>query len=253
MANFDDHKFCKSILDLAQAYGPVDFWMDNLTSGKNPDVTWRALIVVAALKDPLYAESAKLMLKSPDSRVRAWACTALAALDYKPAFGLLQEAKQDFSFRVRYHAKRAVRKMSGISHMPPRRHIRAPQKEMLILISEDDKTIQLYINVQLSRLGFLVQIASTERDTIELAIKLRPWLIITDNQKINLERQVDNLSGLNMTWDLCRNKTLRETLIFMITADYLEPAFLWSGGDAFFQKPITPEFLYELGEYYQGA
>jgi hypothetical protein len=253
MVNFNDHKFCKSILDIAQAYGPLDFWTDNLASKRNPDASWRALMVVAALKDPLYAESAKLMLSSPDSRVRAWACTALAALNYQPAFGLLQEAKQDSSYRVRYHAWQAVWQMSGIHRGPGRHHIRAQQSELLVLISEDNIDFQLQLNLQLSKMGFPVQIASTELDTVDLAVKLRPWLIITDNQKIKLGGQVDNLSGLNMTWDLCRNKNLRETLIFMVAADSVEPIFLWSGGDAFFPKPIGLEFDRTLRGYFQGA
>ena len=86
MANIADKKFCKSILDLAQAYGPYKFWTDNLIPECNPDAIWRALFVVAALKDPLYVESARAMLACPDSRVRAWACTTLAALNHRPGF-----------------------------------------------------------------------------------------------------------------------------------------------------------------------
>jgi hypothetical protein len=38
---------------------------------------------------------------------------------------------------------------------------------------------------------------------------------------------------------LCRRKELRDTLIFMITADHVEPIFLWSGGDAYITKPLN--------------
>ena len=39
-----------------------------------------------------------------------------------------------------------------------------------------------------------------------------------------------------MTWDLCRHPELRETIIFMVSADFIEPIFLWSGGDYFLSK-----------------
>lgn len=64
-----------------------------------------------------------------------------------------------------------------------------------------------------------------------LGDKIKPQVIITDNQ----ERR-DNFSGLNMTWDLCRNLDLRETILIMLTADEVEPMFLWQGGDFFLNK-----------------
>jgi DNA-binding response OmpR family regulator len=79
--------------------------------------------------------------------------------------------------------------------------------------------------------AFGVRFAASEEETVELASKLRPQAIITDNQKAR-----DNLSGLNLTWDICRRTDLRETVIFMLSADQVEPAFLWSGGDYFLLK-----------------
>jgi len=204
-------------------------------------------MVVAALKDRLYVDPARRMLKSTDSRVRAWACTALAELEYREAFGEILELTHDPSSRVCNHARQAVQKMRGWSRPPHRFHFRAPQKELLVLISEDDKDWQLKLNLQLTRMNFLVQIASTEKDTFELAAKLHPWLIVTDNLK-----ETDCLSGLNSTWDLCRNQELRDTLIFMVTADFLEPIFLWSGGDEYFHKPVGLEFDQVVRAYFQG-
>jgi len=63
------------------------------------------------------------------------------------------------------------------------------------------------------------------------ALLLKPLAIVTDNQKGR-----DNLSGLNMTWDICRIPELRETVLFMLSADYVEVAFLWGGGDCFIHK-----------------
>jgi hypothetical protein len=80
----------------------------------------------------------------------------------------------------------------------------------------------------------MVECASSEEKTVESAIKTLPQVIITDNQKAP-----DNLSGLNMTWILCRRKELRDTIFFMVTVDQVESIFLWSGGDAYFSKPLN--------------
>ncbi len=39
-----------------------------------------------------------------------------------------------------------------------------------------------------------------------------------------------------MTWDICRHPELRETVLFMLTADFVEGVFLWNGGDYFLSK-----------------
>jgi CheY-like chemotaxis protein len=248
MADFSDPRLCKSILDIAQAYGSYQFWTDNLVLGCNPDATWRALMVAAALKDKLYEKSAEALLESTDSRVKAWACTALAELNSRDAFAKIQALTRGTDNRVRCHARRAVRKMEGFPPAARRYHGRGAVKSRLVLISEDDNDIQRYLNFYLSRIGYMVQTASNEQETTEFAIKLHPQVIITDNQKDN-----DSLSGLNMTWDLCRRKELRATLFFMVTADRAEPMFIWSGGDEFFTKPVDVNIIgLKLREYFQG-
>jgi len=238
MWDFSNPKFCKSILDIAQAYGPYEFWTDNLILGCNPDATWRALMVVAALKDPLYAESVRLMMAHPDSRVKAWACTAIAELKYRPGFGQLQALTVDRSSRVRFHARQAVREMRGLPPVARPFHHRGFIDNIIILLSEDDPSQSQAINFGLSRLNYLIQTAATEADTVAMAFKLQPKVIITDNLKGK-----DCLSGLNITWDLCRRAELRDTLFFMVTADNVEPIFIWSGGDEYFQKPIDANML----------
>jgi hypothetical protein len=74
---FANPKFGKSILGIAQAYGDFGFWTENLAPRMNPDATWRALLVVGALKDSNFAKVVRRLLVSPDSRVHAWACFAL--------------------------------------------------------------------------------------------------------------------------------------------------------------------------------
>ncbi len=246
MANFNNPKFCKSILDLAQAYGPYTFWTDNLLNPeRNPDAIWRALMVVAALKDPLYVGYIRKLLLHSDSRVRAWACTALAELKDLDGFTHIQPLTQDPSSRVHYHANKAMRSFQTLAQEMHRHHKRTSVAKTVILASEDDESILKYYNFGLSRMGYLVQIASNEQDTVEIAIKLRPHVIITDNAKDN-----DSLSGLNMTWDLCRRKELRDTLFFMVTVDIVEPIFLWSGGDEYFEKPTDIDRLDKMIKAY---
>ena len=91
------------------------------------------------------------------------------------------------------------------------------------------------------KLGFSVETASTEEETLDKALRLKPQELITDNQKGK-----DNLSGLNMTWEVSRKAELRETVVFKLTADFIEPIFLCSGGDYFLSK--TNCGLKEIGE-----
>ena len=224
-------RFAKSILGIAQAYGDLGFWLENLEPGMNPDATWRALLLIGALKDPRFAKPARRLLVSPDSRVRAWACFALGQMENEDALEQIRAMNADPSNRVRIHAWQAIQAIVGpeeaIRHFP----IRIPPQESLILISEDSKKMQATLSNLYGHLGFQTRAVSTEQATIRLAHRLRPQAIITDNQKGK-----DNLSGLNMTWALCRSTELRESVIFMLSADFIEPIFLWNGGDCFLSK-----------------
>ena len=101
----------------------------------------------------------------------------------------------------------------------------------MIQVSEDDPNTRKYLTDLLGSNGYSVIGVSNARDTIKVTLAMKPHAIITDNQKIP-----DNLSGLNMTWDICRHPDLRETLIFMRTMDRIEPVFLWYGGDYYLWK-----------------
>ncbi len=234
MGKFTDQRFCKSILDLAQVYGPYQFWIHNFAPGSNPDATWRALMVVAALNDHHLSKAVQAQLRSVDSRVRAWACTAVAALNDQTCLTELFRLTHDLSCRVRYRAREAIFDLNHRSINVSQR----PQQgksigNVVTLISEDADKIRMFYEYKFSQMGYQPHVASTETDSISLAKKVHPALILTDNQKGR-----DNLSGLNMTWDICRSTELRESLVFMVTADRLEPAFLWYGGDEFFTKPL---------------
>jgi CheY-like chemotaxis protein len=241
-----DPQFDKSILGTAQAYGPYEFWTQNLQPGMNPEATWRALLVVAALKDRQFAPNVRNLLGNDNSRVRAWACFALAHLRDEAAVEQLLALRKDPSCRVRFHARKAAQLISGKPVPPggpmqgdlhwrggPGGHVLRDLEGMgaLILLSDDDpKVWDALVRVYHGK-GYRFASAATEQETLGLALKMKPLAIITDNQKGR-----DNLSGLNMTWDLCRYPELREVVLFMYTADHVEAAFLWNGGDWFVHK-----------------
>ena len=234
----------KAILSIAQAYGPYDFWLDNINPLANPDTTWRAFMVVSALKDVGFVEKAKFLLNSPDSRVRAWSCNYLETVNHVQASDKLFTLSNDPSPRVRFHARKAFISMHGGENVfsGNRQYMHA---QFPVLISEDSPKGREQLAMILQKQGFTTYTADTARETLELALKIKPQVIITDNQKITFindpkfgsqARYVDNISGLNMTWDICCLQELRETLLFMLTADELEPIFLWHGGDVFLSK-----------------
>src|SRR5713101_4095029 len=110
---FANPKFGKAILGIAQAYRDFGFWTENLAPGMNPDATWRALLVVGALKDNNFAKMARRQLVSPDSRVRAWACFALGQMKDEGALEQIYSMNADPSNRVRIHAWQAVQAIVG--------------------------------------------------------------------------------------------------------------------------------------------
>jgi len=249
---WNDPSFDKSILGIAQAYGPYEFWTQNLQPGMNPDATWRGLLVVAALKDRQFAPNARNLLGNDDSRVRAWACFALAHLKDEAALEQILALREDPSRRVSFHARRAAQVISG-RPVPPGRplyvHPRLGDARLgeLILISDDAPEAGKRLAGALGAKGYRVTQTFTESETLAVALRFKPLAILTDNQKGS-----DNLSGLNLTWDMCRTPELRETLLLMHTADLVEVAFLWNGGDWFISKLAREDAGARIVEYLGG-
>jgi CheY-like chemotaxis protein len=223
--------FCHFIPGIAQAYGDLGFWIQNLTPEANPDATWRALMVVGSLKIDGFNQPIRGLLAHEDSRVRAWACFALGQLKDEAAVDQIHDMNADPSIRVRFHAWQAIQSIIGPNGNSRCYPLRVPPKESPILISEDSRKIQCVLTSLFRELGFSVETASTEEETIDKALRLKPQVVITDNQKGK-----DNLSGLNLTREFSKRSELRETVLFMLTGDFIEPIFLWSGGDYFLSK-----------------
>lgn len=231
MNKFSEPKFCQGIVQLAEVYGGKAFWLENLNPRMNPIAIWRALMYVGCLKFTGVEDRIRRLLLNKDSRVRAWACFALGRLENEESVEQIRAMNADSSNRVRIHAWEAIKTIVGPEHSNRTFSIRIPRQENLILISEDSKIAQQNLSNLFRNAGYRVKIASTAQETITKAIKYQPQAIITDNQK-----GFDNLSGLTLTWDICRMWNLQETVLFMLTADFIEPVFLWNGGDYFLTK-----------------
>ena len=185
-----DPAFDKSILGIAQAYGPYEFWTQNLQPGMNPDAAWRGLLVVAAMKDRIFSPNARNLLGNDDSRVRAWACFALAHLKDETALEQILALRNDPSCRVRFHARRAAQEISGKPVPPVPPLLGHAWMGDLILLSDDAPNIKNQMEIALKGGRYRFATAATEQETIDLALRFKPLAIITDNQKGR-----DNLSG----------------------------------------------------------
>ncbi len=239
---FSEPKFTNQIVGLSKSYGELDFWLQNLRPGSDPDATWRSLLIIGSLKLKQYTSEIRDHLRNKDSRVRAWACFALGQCQDIEAADEILSLYEDLSCRVRIHAWQAIKL---IDHKLFEKHYlktRRPFDEM-VLVSNDDSALREFYSRVLSKIGYRVASASLEEETMRMANELVPKVIITDNQK-----NKDNLSGLNMTWNICRSPLLRETIIVMVSADFAEPAFLWNGGDYYLSTPINAHALYEFFE-----
>jgi len=228
---FVNPKFRHFIPGIARAYGDLGFWIQNLAPGTNPGATWRALMVLGALKIDGLHEPIRGLLAHEDSRVRAWACFALGQLKDKTALEQINAMNADPSNRVRFHAWQAIQAIVGPEEACSCATRSISPNGNPILVSDDSSKMQSALSSLFAEMGFHVEVASTEQETIDKALHLLPQAVITDNQKGK-----DNLSGLNLTLELAKKAELQDTVLFMLTADFIEPIFLWNGGDYFLSK-----------------
>lgn len=162
-------QFDKAILGIAQAYGPYSFWLQNLSLGSNPDATWRALMVVSALRDKAFIEHAIALLKSTDSRVRAWSCYYLGAIQHLPVSDrLIALTNVDPSPRVRFHARQALAALQPESASAMDDCRRVAHIEFQVLISEDSRRGR-------EQMALLLRSAGFDTYTAETVKRLCPW------------------------------------------------------------------------------
>jgi hypothetical protein len=80
MDAFSNPKFKRPIASLANAYGGIKFWPENLRPNMNPDAIWRALLYIGSITKTGFEPQIRQLLVHNDSRVRAWTCFALGQL-----------------------------------------------------------------------------------------------------------------------------------------------------------------------------
>lgn len=231
MHAFSNPKFTHQIVQLGNVFGGNRFWPENLMMGMNPRATWQALLYVGCSKQERYTPAIRRLLVHPNSRVRAWACFALSQLNDDRSVDQIRAMNADPSNRVRIHAWQALQVLVGPEQSQRPFPIRIPREELLVLVSEDSLMQQVWLGQILKHMGFNIIAAKSEPETLLLAYKFKPHAIITDNQKGR-----DNLSGISLTQQISRSKHLENCVLFMLTADFIEPVFLWSGGDYFLWK-----------------
>jgi CheY-like chemotaxis protein len=105
-----------------------------------------------------------------------------------------------------------------------------------ILICEDEEALRELVRVSLGD-GYRYAEASDGVESIELALELRPDLVVLD---LMLPRK----SGIEVLADLRRDRRLRDTPVVVITAwTHAQQAALAAGADRFVAKPFDPDEL----------
>jgi CheY-like chemotaxis protein len=216
---------------LGAAYGGPRFWYEILREDARPENIWRSLLFLGSTGTRGCEEPIRNRLHHPNSRVRGWACSALAEIGDEDARQGILALADDASPRVRRQARLAHLRLNRHGGREPASRPKADARESLVLVSDDSGRVQDQLASVLRPRGFQLAFASSDDETVEMALRLHPWAIMTDNQKGR-----DNMSGLRMTERIASTPALEGALLLMMTADPVEGGFLWAGGDAFFLK-----------------
>ena len=111
------------------------------------------------------------------------------------------------------------------------------EAEARVLVVDDEESITDLISTALRYVGFEVEVASTGRQALELAITFRPELIV-------LDVMLPDLDGFQVTRRL-RSDGVRAPVVFLTARDATEDkvAGLTIGGDDYVTKPFSLEEL----------
>lgn len=109
-----------------------------------------------------------------------------------------------------------------------------------ILIVDDDKVTLTMLEMILSRHGYTTLSAQDGAEGLEIAIKQKPDVVISD-------MLIPKLHGLDLCAKIRQDPQLKETGIILMTAVYKGAAFQFeakeSGADHFIEKPIDTNGL----------
>lgn len=107
-----------------------------------------------------------------------------------------------------------------------------------ILIVDDDYDSCELMKIYLANEGFAATVASDGNEGIEVAVKEKPDLIITD-------AKMPNLNGIDMTKQLRSSSDFKRVPIIIVTGLDSGPqrAAAEAGADEVLTKPVSPTFL----------
>ena len=217
---------------LAGIYGDPLFWHQVIAWDTEAINLRRALLFLIHGRTPPPIRPLRSLLCHRDSRVRALACSALGHARDRGSCEQLELLASDPSLRVRVAAKKALEAIPvPCPLLPVLAH--GPRAIMRVIVSDDSPHNAEMYGRLIRNLGCQVAVARTEAETLTEARRTPPDLVVTDNQKWR-----DNSSGLRMTEELARDPDLSEIVVIMASADPIEAAFLWNGGDHFIHKPF---------------
>jgi two-component system alkaline phosphatase synthesis response regulator PhoP len=111
--------------------------------------------------------------------------------------------------------------------------------EYKILIVDDEDDILEFISYNLKKEGFQVYTTDNGQSALELAIKVRPHLIL-------LDIMMPEMDGIETCEKIRDTPEIKNCIIAFLTArteDYSQIAGFEAGGDDYIAKPIKPKLL----------
>jgi two-component system alkaline phosphatase synthesis response regulator PhoP len=113
------------------------------------------------------------------------------------------------------------------------------KKQYKILVVDDEKDIQEFIEYNLKKEGYEVFLANNGLEAIDQAKKIKPDLILMDVM-------MPQLDGIQACQQIKSNSALNKIYIVFLTAraeEYSELAGFDAGADDYIAKPIKPKLL----------
>ncbi|BCA54822.1 Acetoacetate metabolism regulatory protein AtoC [Nitrospira sp. KM1] len=112
-----------------------------------------------------------------------------------------------------------------------------PQECRTIVVADDDPSMRAALTETVRRLGFDVQVANDGQDALELALKTKPWLVLTD-------LKMPRLGGLDLVNELSRRLPAAH-IVLMTAYGTVETAVeaMKHGASDYVLKPFSTDLL----------
>jgi len=122
----------------------------------------------------------------------------------------------------------------------------ASDKELSILIIDDDRHFRETLTDALSLKAFRVQAAASGKGALQALEKTTPALIL-------LDVQLPDMHGFELCRMLKKSTRLKDVPVVFLSAKYVEPADraegLLAGAEAYLSKPLNLEALWDEVRY----